>query len=417
MNIGFIGLGKLGLPVALAIESKGHRVVGYDLSTKVQEIIRTKSLPYKEIGAQELLSRSHIQLFNIDGVVRESDIIFVPIQTPHDPRFEGITRIPQERANFDYTYLKTGVREIAESAARQQKHIVLIIISTVLPGTITREIKPLLNEFTHLVYNPFFIAMGTTIADFLRPEFVLFGTDEPTATEQAKEFYKTIHDRPIFETDINTAELTKVAYNTFLGQKIVFANAMMEICEKTGANVDDLSKALSMATDRLISGRYLKGGMGDGGGCHPRDNIAMSYLAKKLDLSHDIFYDQMKAREDQTEWLVEMVKDWVDDRDLPLIVLGKAYKPESNLTIGSPALLFANMLNERGVYFTHYDRFVDGSSNGIENMIREIPSIFFIATKHDEYRDLPYAKGSIVIDPWGYVQDQPRIEVIRVGRP
>ena len=412
MNIGFIGLGKLGLPVALAIESKGHHVVGYDVSPRVQAIISSRKLPYKEEGAAELLRKSRIELFNIDGVVRESDIIFVPIQTPHDPRFEGITRIPQERADFNYEYLKAGVKEIADSAERQTKHIVLIIISTVLPGTITREIKPLLNQYTHLVYNPFFIAMGTTINDFLRPEFVLFGTDEPKATETAKEFYKTIHDRPVFETDINTAELTKVAYNTYLGQKIVFANAMMEICEKTGADCDDLVKALSLATDRLISARYMKGGMGDGGGCHPRDNIAMSFLAKKLRLSHDIFYDQMKAREDQTEWLASIIQDWHEDRKLPVVIYGKAYKPESNLTVGSPALLLAELLREKGISFTHFDAYVDMP----EHATSMKPSIFFIATQHVGYKTFPYPKGSVIIDPWGYIPDRPGCEVVRIGR-
>jgi UDPglucose 6-dehydrogenase len=124
---------------------------------------------------------------------------------------------------------------------------------------------------------------------------------------------------------------------------------MMEICEKTGADVDDLVDALSLASDRVISSAYLRGGMGDGGGCHPRDNIALSFLARELDLSYDLFEALMVARERQTEWLADLVGEG------PLEVLGKAYKPETNLTVGSPALLLAALLEERGVEFAHTD--------------------------------------------------------------
>ena len=103
MNIGFIGLGKLGLPCALAVESRGHKVVGFDPSEQVKEIVDTKKLQYQEIWAQEHLEKSKIEIKGIDGVVKHSDIIFVPIQTPHGEEFEGITRIPERRIDFDYT--------------------------------------------------------------------------------------------------------------------------------------------------------------------------------------------------------------------------------------------------------------------------------------------------------------------------
>jgi len=335
MKIGFIGLGKLGLPCALAIEHYGaHEVIGFDISRQVLENIRNRHIPYKEMGAQELLDKSNIRLRPLDDVVSFSEIVFVAIQTPHDPKFEGITRLPGERADFNYEFLKAGVKDIAESARRQKREIILVIISTVLPGTLEREIEPLLNEYIHLCYNPFFIASGTTINDFMKPEFSLLGCDEPEIAQEVKQFYSTLHDRPVLETDINTAELIKVAYNTFIGMKIVFINTMMEICHKTGADVDDVSDALSMATDRPISPKYMRGGMGDGGSCHLRDNIAMSWLARKLNLSHDFFEDIMQAREDQTEWLAELILKCKQQFSLPVVILGKAFKPETNLTVG-----------------------------------------------------------------------------------
>ena len=114
MNIGFLGLGKLGLPVALAIEEKGHKVIGTDINDRTLRNIRFKTLDYIEKGAQELLDKSQIKIKPIEEIVKESEIIFVPIQTPHSEKYEGITRIPEERADFDYKYLKEGLMNLSE---------------------------------------------------------------------------------------------------------------------------------------------------------------------------------------------------------------------------------------------------------------------------------------------------------------
>ena len=290
MKVGFIGLGKLGLPCALAVESRGHQVIGYDPSEQVEQIIDSKQLQYQEIWAQDYLEKSKIQIRPIEDVVRNSEIIFVPIQTPHGEKFEGSTRIPDEREDFDYSFLKKGVKDISDEIERQGQDKIVIIISTVLPGTIRREIMPLLGTHTKLCYNPFFIAMGTTMRDFLKPEIVLFGVDDHVAAQKAKKFYRTLHHQPFYETTIENAELIKVVYNTFIGTKLAFVNTIMEMCHHLpNTNVDDVTNALKMCDDRIISDRYLSGGMGDGGGCHPRDNIALSWLSDKLGVSFNWF--------------------------------------------------------------------------------------------------------------------------------
>jgi len=136
MKIGFMGLGKLGLPCALAIEQKGHEVYGYDISSAVKTILDTKELPYREEGASELLQNHNINFCDVENMVKNSDIIFVPIQTPHDPYFEGTTRLPDERVDFDYTYLKDGLKTLSDEIDRQGSEKIVIIISTVLPGTV-----------------------------------------------------------------------------------------------------------------------------------------------------------------------------------------------------------------------------------------------------------------------------------------
>ena len=155
MNIGFVGLGKLGLPCALAVESRGHSVVGYDPSQQVKDIIDTRKLQYQEIWAQDYLDKTKIKIKSIEDVVKHSEIIFVPIQTPHGEEYEGITRIPDTREDFDYTFLKKGVKDLSDEIEKQGVDKIVIVISTVLPGTIRNEIKPLLGQHTKLCYNPF----------------------------------------------------------------------------------------------------------------------------------------------------------------------------------------------------------------------------------------------------------------------
>jgi UDPglucose 6-dehydrogenase len=356
MKVGFVGLGKLGLPVALAVEAAGHEVCGWDVSQTVQDTLRTRRLPYVEEGAQELLDETKITLMEPEMLEDWSDLIFVAVQTPHQPEFEGTTRLPDTRADFDYAYLEDAVASVYAAECP------VVVISTVLPGTMER-----LGVNRAVLYNPFFIAMGTTIPDFREPEFVLIGTDGvwPGPLE---DLYESIHPPSVFRfvTTIRTAELTKVAYNTFIGLKIAFANTMMELCEKTGADVDDLVDALCLGTKRILSPAYMRGGMGDGGGCHPRDNIALSWLAREHSLSYDLFEALMECRERQTDWLAGIVANasagWSTGVRDEVEILGKAYKQGTALTVGSPALLLAHMLDERGIEYRHTDPYADSQT-------------------------------------------------------
>ena len=413
MNVGFVGMGKLGLPSALAIESKGHTVIGYDVNPKISDYVRDGEIPYLEEGAKKLLQKTRIQILSLDEVLRRSEIIFVPIQTPHDPLYEGVTKLPDTTADFNYDYLKDACREISKELDRIGESRVVIIVSTVLPGTINREIKPLLSSRVKLCYNPFFIAMGTTINDFLHPEIVLFGVDDPEALAKVKEFYETITDVPFHEMSIVNAELVKVNYNTFITMKINFANNLMEICHKMrgqGADVDIVIDALSDCTKRIISPSYMRGGMPDGGGCHPRDNIALADFAKRYDLSNDIYTESMIVREHHTRWFADMIKSY----DMPKVILGKSYKPETNLTLGSPSVRLYNELVGCDVPAVMWDPHVDGAE--VPESLRDKPAMFFIGTKHKFFQDFEYPSGSVIIDPFGYIRPRGGVTLHRLGR-
>ncbi len=301
------------------------------------------------------------------------------------------------------------MQKLSDVVEEKGEDRVTIIISTVLPGTIRKYILPKLSGHVKLCYNPFFIAMGTTIRDFYNPEFILFGVHDDEAAKVAETFYKTITNAPFFLTTIENAEMIKVSYNTYIGMKIVFANTLMEVCHKLEyCDVDVVTDALSLANHRLMSGAYLRGGMGDGGGCHPRDNIALSWMASELKLKHDWYADVMRAREDQTDWLADLIVEYDGDK----VILGKSFKPETNLTVGSPSLLLRNLLEERRVYVQSWDPHVDGQE--IPNFAKK-KAVYFIATKHIYFQSFNFPKGSVVLDPFRYIADQPDVRVIRIG--
>jgi len=280
-----------------------------------------------------------------------------------------------------------------------------------LPGTIRKEIKPILSDLIKLCYNPFFIAMGTTINDFMNPEFVLFGVDDEDAYQAAKDFYATLHDKPVYECTIEEAEMIKVSYNTYITMKINLANTIMEAAHKLdNVNCDNVMRGMFLADERLISTKYLLGGMGDGGGCHPRDNIALSWMAKKLDMSYDWYENLMICREHQTEWLSELILDKVDETGMDPIILGKCFKKETNLTVGSPSILLKNILLENIDSVQMFDPWIDEGEAPLEN-----PAVFFIGTNHDKFLDYKFPNGSVVIDPWRMMPEQDGVEYVYVG--
>jgi UDPglucose 6-dehydrogenase len=411
MRIGFVGLGKLGYPCALASSLRGHDVMGYDIDPQVMNNLPKRYHETAEDGytpMEVLLERSRVRFGSLQEVVDHSEIVFVAVQTPHDPRYEGITRIPNQRADFEYTHLVSAIRAISAAATGPK---IVAIMSTVLPGTIRREVVPHSSSFLKICYNPLFIAMGTTIRDYLNPEFVLLGVHDAEAAYVVENYYAKLVGAKVYRTTIENAELIKVAYNTFIGMKIVYANTMMEICHKLpGTDVDQVMEAIKLSTKRLISTAYLDGGMGDGGGCHPRDNIAMSWLARSLDLRFDWFDSVMSARECQSEWLADLM----DQYDLPKGLIGYAFKADTNLCVGSAALLVESILMERGHSVFKYDPLVEGVKRDLTALE---PHVFLLGTKHTQFHSLRLPRGSVLIDPWRYVKSAgDEVKVIPIGR-
>lgn len=282
-KIGFIGLGKLGLPCAEVI-AKNHDVTGYDVVT-----VDTDKVEQKDTIAE---------------CVADRDIVFVAVPTPHDPDYDGKAPTAHlEPKDFDYSIVIDVLKEANKYMDDSQ---LLVLISTVLPGTVRREFDHLVTN-TRFVYNPYLIAMGTVAWDMVNPDMVMIGTEDGEKTADANQlvnFYHTImENNPQYHIGTwDECECIKVFYNTFISMKIGLVNMIQDVAEKQGnINVDVVTDALASSKQRLMSKAYMKAGMGDGGACHPRDNIALRYMAQNLGLEYDIFDSIMNAREVQAK--------------------------------------------------------------------------------------------------------------------
>ena len=389
MKIGFIGLGKLGMPCAEEIAKKGHAVLGYDVD---------KSLNSDYVIVED----------TIKEVAEVADIVFVAVPTPHDPNYDGKAPTAHlEPKDFQYDIVIDCLKEANKYMNKKQ---MLVLISTVLPGTVRREFVPLITN-TRFVYNPYLIAMGTVAWDMINPEMVMIGTEDGSETGDAKElrdFYDTcMENDPRYVIGTwDECECIKVFYNTFISTKIGLVNMIQDVAEKQGnINVDVVTTALAESTQRIMGPSYMKAGMGDGGSCHPRDNIALRYMAKKLDLGYDIFDAVMNAREMQARNVAQKLCDIAKEKELPILINGISYKPGVPYVDGSYALLVAQYCMEYDYNPMQVDPLVFGADPG--------PFRACVLLAHPElYVEL--SDDSVVVDPWrSYTSD--KHEVIHYG--
>jgi len=327
MKIGFIGLGKLGLPCAEVVAQKGHEVTGYDIID-----VKTDRVQFKTTIAE---------------CVKDREIVFVAVPTPHDPAYDGRSPTAHlEPKDFSYDIVHSVLKEANECMNKDQ---LLVLISTVLPGTVRREFIDLVTR-PRFVYNPYLIAMGTVAWDMVNPEMVMIGTEDGTETGDAKElvdFYKTIMEndpRYVIGT-WDECECIKVFYNTFISAKIGLVNMIQDVAVKQGnINVDVVTDALAQSKQRIMGPGYMKAGMGDGGACHPRDNIALRYMATELGLGYDLFDSIMNAREIQAKNMaIEIMK-----HGKYIYFSSDSYKPGVEYVDGSYSLLVQHYVKELG---------------------------------------------------------------------
>ena len=363
-KIGFIGLGKLGMPCAEAISDKGFDVAGYDIVPKSSQKIQIR--------------------MSVADLVKDRDIVFVATPTPHESGYDGSTPTSdKEPKDFDYESVKNVLAKCNKHMKSTQT---LVLISTVLPGTVRRELAPLVSN-VKLIYNPYLIAMGTVAWDMLNPEMIMIGTRKGVykTAEKAKQleaFYTQVCDNmPRIEFGTwEDVEAMKIFYNTFISNKIALVNMIQDVAVKLGnMNVDNVTNALGRSTQRIVSSKYMKAGMGDGGSCHPRDNIALRWLAKKLGLGYDLFNSIMTARELQAENMAKAILK----HGTNVFFTSDSYKPHTDLTDGSYSLLVQHYVKMHG------GQIVNGFDNPVQVIVRV-----------HETDQITADNQTIIFDPW-----------------
>ena len=366
MKVGFVGVGKLGKDAAEVMATK-YDVIGYDIDRVDTTIHMAETL---------------------EGACIGKDIIFIALPTPHHPDYDGrypTSHLPPK--DFDYNIVKKMVKKIDALVTNKT---LIVLISTVLPGTVRREIAPLIKN-GRFIYNPYLIAQGSVKKDMVRPEMIIIGTKEgrwdPDVTF-LKNFYEEFVT-PGTRYEMGTweeAEAIKICYNTFISTKLALVNMIADVAEGVGnMNVDIVTDALKNSTMRIMGPRYMSAGLGDGGACHPRDNIALRSLAERLNLGYDLFNAIMTAREKQAEHMARKIIGLGHD----VCILGKAFKPGIDQDAGSPAILLGHYIEKMGrrIYY-------DGHSKEIT-----VP-LTYVMHDHKRFKDFDFNYGSVIFDPF-----------------
>jgi UDPglucose 6-dehydrogenase len=390
-KIGFIGIGKLGLDCAEVMAEK-HEVRGYDIYPRTSDTVK---------------------VCDISEVVNESEWIFIAVPTPHAEGYDG--SVPSSHMtpkDFGHEAVIDAINKVNQYATSPKK---VVLISTVLPGTTRRHFITLLDPKHQFLYNPYLIAMGSVKWDMANPEMVMIGTEDGSMTGVAGELvdlYKTImQNDPRYELGTwDECEAIKIFYNTFISAKVGLVNMIQDFALRIGnINVDVVTNALARSTMRIMGPKYMTAGMGDAGACHPRDNIALRWLATEYNIGYDLFDTVMHAREIQAKNLGLFLVEEAKKSGLPIVIHGKAYKPDVPYCIGSYSTLVGFYIKEAGHSVSYVDPLADDTTEVVEKI--DGPAVFLWAHNRkityeytgDQLDTQPYcdiASGSVIVDPW-----------------
>lgn len=376
MKVGFVGVGKLGKDAAEVI-SEYYDVTGYDIAEVDTTINMSPTL---------------------EGAVKDKDIVLIAVPTAHHPDYDG--RAPTSHLDpidFDYSVAISVTEQVDRLV---DKNTLIVMISTMLPGTVRREIAPLIQN-GRFIYNPYLIAQGTVKWDMRNPEMIMIGTEDGSKTGDAailSDFYRPMLEKET-RVEIGTweeAEAMKIFYNTFITAKLCLVNMIQDAAMAVGhMNVDVVTNALKNSTDRIMGPKYMKAGLGDGGGCHPRDNIALRSFAAKHDMGYDLFDAIVNAREQQAYNMARFIHRNIP-KNYKVIMMGSGFKPNVNQLAGSPVLLVGHYLKGYG-RIVEYD--IDENENSLDVDCMQNNVCYFLG-QMDVFNKTEFGEGSIIFDPW-----------------
>lgn len=395
LKIAVVGSGYVGLVSGASLSDFGHHVICVDNDEGKIERLNNGEVPIYEPGLEELIERNVYYgrlafTTDIEQAVRESTIIFIAVGTP-----------PAEDGSADLQYVEAVARSIAKA---MNGHKVVVDKSTVPIGT-GRKVKGWIREELEkrgvnydfdVVSNPEFLREGSAIYEFSHPDRVVIGTESEKAEELMRHVYRVLYlnETPFVETNIETAEMIKYASNAFLAMKVTFINEISNLCEKVGANVQDVSRA--MGRDGRISPKFLHAGPGYGGSCFPKDTKALAEIGKLYGAPLHLVEQTVESNERQKSVMVEKVLAYYGDVSGKTFgVLGLAFKPRTDDMRESPAITILSELGEKGAKFHAYDpEAMEEAAWRLKHLDEQIA---FVA---DEYEAMSGVDALLIITEW-----------------
>ncbi|HUC39114.1 MAG TPA: nucleotide sugar dehydrogenase [Candidatus Acidoferrum sp.] len=399
-KIAMVGLGKLGLSIAACFANAGFKVIGVDINEQFINKINKKVAPFYEPGLQKLLEKNvgkNLTASSDFNTIKEARWIFVIVPTPSN-----------KDGSYSNAYVIEAMKSIGKVLKRTDGYKVIVLTSTVFPYTTEKIIKPLLEDVSGkkagqdfgLCYNPEFIAVGSLIKDFLNQEMVLIGQDDDKAGREIESIYRkvTLIEPHVARMSLLNAEITKIGYNSFMTTKVTFANTIAEICQRTeGADVDQITQALGF--DSRIGNKLLKGAIGYGGPCWPRDNKALLCFAKSIGYEPAFLEEVDNANLRIPHSISNVVEELANKKDI-IVLLGLSYKPNTPLTVESQSIMLARILAREGFQLLLHDPMAgDVSKEDLAGYakVRYVKSLkqclkegkfFILATPWEEYNKL-----------------------------
>jgi UDPglucose 6-dehydrogenase len=362
--VSIVGLGKLGASMVAAIASRGGTVIGVDVNAAAVEAVNAGRAPVQETDLDATLAANHERIratLDVAEAVRDSSITFVIVPTPSD-----------ETGGFSVAYAAQAFAAVGRALARKTAYHLVVLTSTVLPGATRHALLPILERESGrtagadfgLCYSPEFIALGTVIRDFLNPDFTLVGELDSRSGDTLEAYYATVmaNHPPCRRMSLENAELTKISINSYVTMKIAFANMLAALCERVpGGDVDVVTHAVG--SDRRVGERYLKGGLGFGGPCFPRDNVALAAFAHAIGVQADL----PRATDVSNGVVLQRIVDRaaaVTKTGGRIAVLGLAYKPSSHVLEAAQPLMLAQRLSAGGYDVVAFDPLVGTVTGG-----------------------------------------------------
>jgi UDPglucose 6-dehydrogenase len=348
-KISFIGLGKLGLPLATCLAKNGHSVIGIDVNESFVNDLNKNSAPFYETDLQKNIDLAKDKIFySLDyDLVKDTDATIILVNTPSN----------KKDGSFSNLYIEKALEESCKRIKNKASYHLFVISSTVMPGSIQDSFIPLiesttgwqLNKQYGICYIPDFVALGTIIKDFENPELVVLGQSDQKAGDKALDIYSKVfvNNPPIKRMSLIEAEIAKISLNAFICTKISFSNFLTRVCEKhLNVNVDNITDAIGI--DKRISPYYFKGGLSFGGTCFPRDTWAFMKMSEKLGLKAYHIEAAEKINQEQDRHLLDKVLKVVLDNKLPneISILGLGFKNNTPVINESASIkLIEKLLN------------------------------------------------------------------------